>query len=670
MKITKVELQNWGPFFGKVDFDMGSREMTNKPLTVIHAKNGHGKTSILRALKWVIVGGKDGKVKIGPNINWKAFIGTEKFETSVTLFFRRGDDEYVLKRFLEYDPTAKKTMDPRELKLFTEKMEDKSRLSLQPGNRVPFTDDAAEQTLATLFPPRLANFYFFDAADLLVQYDQVEMGKNSKAASLLGSVESALGFSGLDTMVVVVKDMLEEAWKELEKQGKNNKKANQLAEEIADLKKTIETKKVDKEKLVEQLESANQKIDLVEAQMEGNEKNRELQLKRVELRKKISDNTSVMDSCVSDIATKLEDLWQAPMRGRLEELTEQVSEDRAKYESVLASKNALDLKIANIESQLETKNCNSCGNSLNEQELERNRSELEQANKELTNLESQLQEHGSKEFAQFDSALSELWGTQQKTELSDVLNSENMRSKASTDVADAKQDLHALQSKLDAIDDVDYIGLNQQYKELANVIAQGKLDLGLVEDKLRELENDLNSKRNQHAKLNPQAKLAAKRAEHLEHLVKSLEKVQSQLKTEVRKQIETKANEVLEELKTPLDGSFALHIDDNYDLDTDRPQPNAGFKQTLFLSFLFAIPLVAKAPFPLVMDSPLQHIDADHYEKFVQYCKTGVEQLVLLPHDKEIKEGDVKEVFGDQLSNLYVITHDPSEGISDIEKRG
>ena len=670
MKITKVELENWGPFFGKVDFEMGSRETNNKPLTVIHAKNGHGKTSILRALKWVIVGGRDGKVKIGPNINWKAFTGKEKFQTSVTLYFRRGEDEFVLRRFLEYDPTSKKTMDPRELKRYTEQMPDKSRLSLQPGNRVPFTDQAAEDTLATLFPPRLANFYFFDAADLLVQYDQVEMGKNSKAASLLGSVESALGFSGLDTMIVAVKGMREDAWKELEKQAKNNKKADELSKEIENLKKTIETKRVDRENLVIELESANQKMSLVEAQMEGNEKNMELQLKRKDLEKRISDNASIIDSRVTDISTRLEELWQAPMRDKLILLAEQVKHDNAKHESFLAAKKGLELRISNLEEQLQTQKCNSCGNSLSDEELARNSSEIDEAKTELANLENEFQKQSSVDPSQLGGILSELWGNHQEIQIVEILNSENSLSVARTEVADAKQDLHALQAKLDAIDDMDYIGLNQQFKSLAGAIADGKTSLEIVEKELQEKENDLSSKRNQHAKLNPQAKLAAKRAEYLDRLVKSLSEVQSDLKSEVRKQIEAKANEVLEELKTPLDGSFALHIDDNYDLDTDRPQPNAGFKQTLFLSFLFAIPLVAKAPFPLVMDSPLQHIDADHYEKFVQYCKTGVEQLVLLPHDKEIKESDVKDVFGEQLSNLYVITHEPSEGISNIEKRG
>lgn len=670
MRITKVELQNWGPFWGKVEFDMGSREQNDKPLTVIHAKNGHGKTSILRALKWVIVGGRDGKVKIGPNINWKAFTGNEKFETSVTLRFRRGKDEYVLRRFLEYDPTSKNTMDPRELKVYTEQMPDKSRLSLQPGNRVPFTDQAAEETLATLFPPRLANFYFFDAADLLMQYDQVEMGKNTKAASLLGSVESALGFSGLDTMVQGVSGMLDDARQELEKEGKNSKKANQLSDQIGELKKTIGTKKVDKDTLANELKLAQDKIAMVEAQMEGNEKNRELQQKRNELKNKIAENASLIDSHESEVSSKLEELWMAPMRGQLASIREQVRQDRAQKEVYVASRRELELKIETIESQLESKKCNSCGNPLHRDELDKNRSDLEQAKKKLLDLENEFGTFKSKEFSLVEATLGEIWGNFQTAEFAAVLLLDNALSLARTEVAVAKQDLHSLQAKLEAIDDVDYIGLNQQYKHLASAIAEGNVDLSLVEKNLQELDNDMNSKLNQIAKLNPKAKLAGKRVQNLERLLKSLKTVQAELKAEVRKQIEIKANEVLEELKTPLDGSFALHVDDNYDLDTDRPQPNAGFKQTLFLSFLFAIPLVAKAPFPLVMDSPLQHIDADHYEKFVQYCKTGVEQLVLLPHDKEIKEDDVKDVFGEQLSNLYVISHDPSEGTSKIEKRG
>lgn len=670
MRITKVELQNWGPFWGQVEFEMGSKEINNQPLTVIHAKNGHGKTSILRALKWVIVGGRDGKIKIGPNINWKAFNGDKKFETSVTLHFRQGNVEYKLRRYLEIPPTGKGKMSPRELKAFTEKMPDKSRISLQSGNNVPFLEEAAEETLAKKFPPRLANFYFFDAADLLVQYDQVEMGKSNKAASLLGEVESALGFNGMDTMVQDIQRLLEDANHELEKEAKNNKKAKSLDDEIAALKKKIDTKSFDIEKLEAELAEARQTQAYVEAQMEGNEKNRDLQQERKNLREKITSQNALAEEHAGQIVLGLEELWTAPMSGKLRSLQEHVEAEKASYEAHVASKRELEMRIENIESQLLSKNCNSCGNPLSEDELAKNQKELKNAKKELTDLEAEQSNSQGEKFADFSSTLKELWSENQQTRHKDLLSLENNRSLAKAEAATAKQDLNSIEVKLEAVDDIDYIALNQKFKALALANADGDVELKALKKQLQELENDLSSKRNQLAKLNPKAQLAAKKAKNIESLLTSLHAVQKELKAEVREQIETKANEVLEELKTPLDGEFRLHVDDNYDLDTDRPQPNAGFKQTLFLSFLFAIPLVAKAPFPLVMDSPLQHIDADHYEKFVQYCKTGVEQLVLLPHDKEIKVEEVKEVFGDQLSNLYVITHNPSEATSLIEKRG
>jgi DNA sulfur modification protein DndD len=144
----------------------------------------------------------------------------------------------------------------------------------------------------------------------------------------------------------------------------------------------------------------------------------------------------------------------------------------------------------------------------------------------------------------------------------------------------------------------------------------------------------------------------------------------TELKLKIREEIEKEANSILGKLTSSIDSDFRLSISQDYNLSTDKFNPNNGFKQQLILAFLFAIPRVAKAHFPVVMDSPLQHMDVSNRENFLKWATTGLSQLVLLPHDAEIEIAEVPNMFGDKLSRFYRIDHDPETKVSHVTRLG
>jgi len=140
------------------------------------------------------------------------------------------------------------------------------------------------------------------------------------------------------------------------------------------------------------------------------------------------------------------------------------------------------------------------------------------------------------------------------------------------------------------------------------------------------------------------------------------------LAEEIRKAIETEANEIFKLMRTTADEKFVIEISPDYALKTSKPFPNAAYKQQVFLSFLFAIPRVAKAPFPVVIDSPLQHLDTDNRERFLKWCSSGLKQLILLPHDAELSIQETPRIFGEALAGLFQIEHSEETNISSIAR--
>ena len=54
MKILKLTLNNFGPYFGTQSLDLDVSD--NAPIILVYGENERGKTSLLRAIRWCLYG--------------------------------------------------------------------------------------------------------------------------------------------------------------------------------------------------------------------------------------------------------------------------------------------------------------------------------------------------------------------------------------------------------------------------------------------------------------------------------------------------------------------------------------------------------------------------------------------------------------------------------------
>ena len=105
----RIEVENWRQFLGKHSIDFSNDK--SKHLTIIHAENSVGKTTMLNAIKFVLYG-------VTPEFTDKRNLVCDRSDKNtcrVRLNFRYGETEYTALRVYEQN-TANSKLTLHEIK--------------------------------------------------------------------------------------------------------------------------------------------------------------------------------------------------------------------------------------------------------------------------------------------------------------------------------------------------------------------------------------------------------------------------------------------------------------------------------------------------------------------------------------------------------------------------
>jgi DNA sulfur modification protein DndD len=192
MKLEQLVLENFRQFKGRQEIIFSDHRDRN--VTVVHAENGFGKTTILKALLWVLYGqsglmGADGKdedfEKPGDIIHeGTAHRGGDPglIAAVVKLTFRHDEARYVLTRRLTL---AQQRFKPNDSDLTLEAMRDGQT----------FTQDRPQQRIHAIIPPGIAPFLFFNGERI----NYLAMERNS--GQVTTAIHQMLGLKLLQTTI-------------------------------------------------------------------------------------------------------------------------------------------------------------------------------------------------------------------------------------------------------------------------------------------------------------------------------------------------------------------------------------------------------------------------------------------------------------------------------------
>jgi DNA sulfur modification protein DndD len=268
MILERIVLENFRQFRGRQEIVFS--DIRDRNVTLVHAENGFGKTTLLNALLWALYG-QDGFTddfeKQGSLIHeGLAANATDpsRVAASVELTFKHDTDRYIVTRELTL---AEQLNDPKRARLSLQVMRD--------GQTLPL--DNPQRRIQAIVPDGIAGFLFFNGERI----DHLAMEKNS--AEVTAAIHQMLGLKLLRTTI-----------EDLQHQNVRGKFLKELKENTSDEKRDLLASLEVSEDRVREIEESQIQVQAnlkaIEAEIAGidrkldaNREVHELQAKRVRL---------------------------------------------------------------------------------------------------------------------------------------------------------------------------------------------------------------------------------------------------------------------------------------------------------------------------------------------------------------------------------------------------
>ena len=289
MILERIVLENFRQFKGRQEIVFS--DLRERNVTLVHAENGFGKTTLLNALLWGLYGQEgftedfekpDSLMHEGLAAHAK---DATRVSASVQVSFKHDDDRYILTRELTL---AEQRSDPKRARLSLEVMRD--------GQTIPL--DNPQRRIQSIVPDAISAFLFFNGERI----DHLAMEKNS--AQVTAAIHQMLGLKLLRTTIEDLQspNVRGKFIKELKENTSDEKLILIIELEVAETK----IKEIDdsKNQIRANLQAIDSELATIDNRLNANREAHELQARRVRLQ----DELKVLATRREDVVRRLSKL--------------------------------------------------------------------------------------------------------------------------------------------------------------------------------------------------------------------------------------------------------------------------------------------------------------------------------------------------------------------------
>lgn len=633
MKISRIRLDNFRQFYGKQELELATGKRKN--VTLIHAENGFGKTTILNAVLWALFRQVTKKFEQPDKIvNFEAADGGAN-TASVDVEFNFKEKDYRVTRYFDQTQTGR----------------DKTKLAAYRIDRgISKILDAPESFVASVVPPEMAKYFFFDG----------EAAESFSSATNLNEIGEAirniLGCALADTATHDLKELTKQIDKAIGQVPGNDRlteiendlqKVTEEEESYVELKKQLEgeisTYTVQRDQILEKLRKAEGA-----KQIQENRENLQRELRQVE-----ADIVTVQQDIIRWIGQRgvqvvcrklaqetLDFIDEASLKGRIpspynEEFVKGLLNDG----TCICNRN---LAAGSKEWKAVASLLKNASNAEIMGRVVRARARTQLLREEATEAPGVL--------TALQSRLALLMGNRTKLEQKIGELGKELESLPLTEIAEREKSRYALDQKI-----------LKKGQDLGGV--KGKLNSLSIDKKRLEQDLDIVGRKSKGAQ-----KLLYRR-NLLVRSVSLLAGLLGQYEDEARRIIQGEINEIL---KVVAHRDYTCRINPNFSIELTfadgRPTPkSSGENQLLSLVFIaslikFAASRIEDATLilkpgtvaPLVLDAPFGQLDESYREDTARYIPKLAEQVVLLVSSSQGDE-KVLEVLRPHIGAEYVL---------------
>ena len=652
MKILKLTLNNFGPYFGTQSLDLDVSD--NAPIILVYGENERGKTSLLRAIRWCLYGevlNQGGTLMDEREFaNYDARDRKEPFDVFVEMEFEDQGVKSVLKRWMKV-----KESDLEEIRIETLS----KGVDLRPNNGNPVAEKDIPEQISRMLHKDISDFFLFDG-ETLTRFEQRLRSADTSAALVRTSIEKVLGLPALQLLSRDIETLASETNKEVQRVAKKSAENEKVLRDIDATSTGIHNKQND---LVE--------LRRIGKQLEDEKLELEKQLAKIDSikdayheRKSIRDSKSDLQRDISEIRdqikVRISESWWAPAMPMLKEKAAAIDSMLAGNNQLLSEINELQRKKLDLQVQISTKKCSSCQQVVNESQISNAQKEILEIEKKLESLPTPISNVDDIAFTkrQLNEFLEDGGVEERLRELDqDVLKRElridelSNKDRALTEVLSGNTlDIAALESQ--------YQRANDFIRDSEREVEKKEFELTELKTQLRTLQNSLNRETTESSPVKQEAALLSSLEEVLKDSLEGFRK-------SMREKVGEEASDIFTKLTTEPDyngltitGKYYLEIIDSQKRIISRR--SAGAEQIVAMSLIGALVRCAVRQGPVIMDTPFGRLDTGHRRRILEWAPTIGTQVMLFVQSGEFdRERDLK-FLGNKVGREYRIQREAS----------
>lgn len=644
MQLTELELTNWGPFYGTHRIALSVSD--HAPVVLFRGENMRGKTSLLRGIIWALYGEireQDGRtpLEVGRMVNIDALSAGEA-EFGVRIKFSHAGSEYKLYR----TSTATEERPGRVLVQVP-------KVDLIPNGGLPYPAAQIPDVINGILSREISDFFLFDGEMLNRFEERLREERVASQGFIRTQVERALGLPFLSDLGRDLDAVLSEVTTTIDQVVRREKAHSKDSEAYRAKVDELRAIDADREELRQRDEQLTSQIDDIEGQLAKVDEIKEVYHTRKGLERELDSSLATIQDYREAIAERAEAVWWLPMADQLFEDIQSVEERIIAAEKIDREQLVTRVRIEQLERQIGTGVCPTCGQPVanhNEVDL---RAEIEELTATLTETagpsldELRVRRDRLRKFSTAPSALE--WVHDQERDL--------RREKLKNDKRE-QQIRHLSEQLAGSTVEIDTLERNLiEYKTTKARLASAKMQLESKRAQIKQEQNKLGAKLAEQPEVDPaDRRLQAMADEGLEIVNRSFDGFRSAM----RERVEAATSELFRKLTTEKEYSGVFISDDYHLTVTDhqgRPLSmiSAGANQILTMAFIGALGECSVDEAPMVMDTPFGRLDVGHRRAILEWVSTFDRQVILFVQSGEYDPSRDAATLTGKIGREYVI---------------
>lgn len=640
MIFENLLINNFGVYSGKQNFDLSTKE--KKPVILIGALNGSGKTTFLQAIDFVLYG-KFSNFFYSQKLSYENFL---KKNINKNNYDEGAQVELIF--FRKYKGKNEKFKISRNWKAIGKKIKEEFFVFIDDVYDEDITKDW-DNFVDQILPSRVASLFFFDG-EKIEQLADLEQSKGV----LKKAINSLLGLEIVDQLNIDVDEFQKRSVLQL-KTNEEKKNINKLKKEVDGFEDRI--KEIDESIVKVEDELAKKAYDIRELNVELSQKGISYYEKKQEYEKELQvideKRTEINDELVKLASGDLPLLVVKKELAVMVEQSKSLLENQNKTDSQKKTNDLIDsissFVLKNSKDDKFTKNFEKfvSDKKINDTTILDNENLLPNLNyQDLNSLLNHNLDTAEKDIKKKINTINKLEEEYEKiSQLINKIPTDDEIKPLINKLKEHKKDEAKLTTKKNILD--------EQRGQINGPLI--KINIELKKEYEKKTSQDLvnlDKKRFVDYSVRIKDVLSTFHVKALDFHIKRLEK----LILECFKSLHRK-KDFIKSIKIDT-STFDLQIFEAKNVQVDTDILSAGERQLLAVAILWGLAKASSSAAPTVIDTPLGRLDSEHRLNLVeQYFPTASKQVILLSTDEEINQ-KYHKYMKPYLARSYKIEYD------------